>query len=212
MVVDDLNTIGICFQNLTPGATVVLIAPFDVRRRDRPYRRGTLCLAAEKRSRSLRPRRTRSVGECRMVVEFVTEVLDQAVVQCHQEIVRLAVPSCCCGSNQRAAILVCQARTIFPAGLTSAIACGANTVEPSCASVAAPPANTLRLLTAAVLRGRRRQSNPTRGAALFQHERALPVRPSGPGRFLWFTTFAGRGPRSGHIWRRVPMAAPGARH
>src|SRR6516164_7724885 len=30
----------------------------------------------------------------------------------------LAVPSCCCGSSQREAILVCQANTILPLGTT----------------------------------------------------------------------------------------------
>src|SRR5215469_434829 len=34
----------------------------------------------------------------------------------------LAVPSCCCGSSQRAAMLVCQANTILPLGTTVAAA------------------------------------------------------------------------------------------
>ena len=65
----------------------MLVAPFDVRRRDR---RAVMELDArpqpERRALGVLGE-LEAFGERRMVVELVAEVLDQAVVQRHQEIV-----------------------------------------------------------------------------------------------------------------------------
>src|SRR5690349_10776290 len=51
----------------------------------------------------------------------------------------VAVPSCCCGSSQRAAMLVCQARVILPCG-TTASAAPARRMNGIAVAVAAIPA------------------------------------------------------------------------
>ena len=213
VVVDDLHAIGICFQNLTPGATVVLIAPFDVRRRDRRTV-VELCAWPQRKGRALGVLgELVAIGECRMVVEFVTEVLDQAVVQCHQEIVRAGSavvllwiqPACryisVPGENHLSRRLNLSDRLRRDHGRTQLRQCGGP------AGQYAPSADG-----GSASRRWRRQSNPTRGAALFQHERALPARPSGPGRLLWFTTFAGRARDQATSGGASRWRSQGARH
>jgi hypothetical protein len=46
----------------------------------------------------------------------VPEFLISASCSALMKLSGVAVPSCCCGSSQRAAILVCQANTILPLG------------------------------------------------------------------------------------------------
>src|SRR5271165_1055410 len=56
------------------------------------------------------------LGQCRVVVFLLAEVLISASCSAIRKLSGVAVPSCCCGSSQRAAMLVCQASTIFPLG------------------------------------------------------------------------------------------------
>ena len=92
-VVHQLDTLRLFAQHLAPGTAIVLVAPLDIGRRDR-------CPVMEFGARAEPERRALRVlgevetfGECRMVVQLVAEVLDQPVVQRHEEIVGLAVPS-----------------------------------------------------------------------------------------------------------------------
>ena len=87
-VVDDLDAFGLLVQHLAPGAAVVLVAPFDVGRRDR---RAVVELGArpQPEGRALGVLGKLEVfGQRRMVVARLAEVLDQRVVQRHEEIVR----------------------------------------------------------------------------------------------------------------------------
>jgi hypothetical protein len=87
-VVDDLHRLRILVQQIAPGAAIVLVAPFDVIRRYRVAivkfdpaaqpKGGAFCVFSE--FEALRQRR--------MVVVSFTKVLDQRVLQRHQEIVR----------------------------------------------------------------------------------------------------------------------------
>ena len=213
MVVDDFHTIGICFQNLPPGATVVLIAPFDIRGRDGRT-------VVELRTRAQKECRALGVlgelvaiGECWVVVEVVAEILDQAVMQRHQEIVRagsavvlLRIQPACRnigvpGQNHLSRRLNLSDRMRRDHGRTQLRQCGgpAGQYAPSVDGGSVPWR-------------RRRQSNPTPDAALFQHERALPARPSEPGRLLWFRTFAGRARDQATSGGAFRWLVPGARH
>ena len=131
-IVDPLRLV---VKHLGRGAAVVLIAPLDVLGRDRravvEFEPG-----AQPEGRALGVfGELEMLGERQMIVFLVAEVLDQPVVDREQEIVGLAVPSCCCGSSQREAILVCHASVILPFGTTSPAASPVRTN-----GIAAPPA------------------------------------------------------------------------
>ena len=86
-VVHQLDTLRPLTQHLAPGTAIVLVAPFHIGRRDR-------CAVVEFGARAQPERRALRVlgevetfGERRMIVQLVAEVLDQPVMQRHQEIV-----------------------------------------------------------------------------------------------------------------------------
>ena len=88
VVVNDLDTVGLVVQHLGPSAAVVLVAPFDVFRRDRS---AIVEFEARAQPESRAPSvfgKLIALGECRVVVEFLTKVLDQGVVHGIEKIIR----------------------------------------------------------------------------------------------------------------------------
>src|SRR6516165_7435542 len=88
MVVDDFEILGLIMEHRGPGPAVMLETPLDV---VRGYGSSVVKFGASAKLEGTALGvlgKIETLGQCRMVVSLLAKVFDQAVVQCHQEIVR----------------------------------------------------------------------------------------------------------------------------
>src|SRR5207244_10801662 len=80
-LVEDLDPVGLVVQQLGPGPLIVLVAPFDIVRRDRRSVMKLDALAQPEGGTSRVLGKLVALGQRGMVIELVAKVLDHAVLR-----------------------------------------------------------------------------------------------------------------------------------
>src|SRR5262249_45637171 len=82
-----LHSLCLLAQNLTPGAAIVFVAPFHIGGRGGGPLMG-FCTLTQPQCRTPGVLgKLEALGQCSMIIKLIPEVLDQTIVQRHQEIV-----------------------------------------------------------------------------------------------------------------------------